>query len=108
MPRAIAYSCLRGEIQVKSSLYVLLLAAVLCGHGIAQSTQTPEGLKQYVPVLPSVKEKFWPVDPKLGYAMKPVGGGVYVITDDGWQFAFLVTDDGVVVFRHRQRHRQAD
>jgi glyoxylase-like metal-dependent hydrolase (beta-lactamase superfamily II) len=30
--------------------------------------------------------------------MKPVGGGVYVITDDGWQSAFLVTDDGVIVF----------
>ena len=83
---------------MKSSMYALLLAAVLCGHGIAQSTQTPEGLKQYVPVLPSVKEKFWPVDPKLGYAMKPVGGGVYVITDDGWQSAFLVTDEGVIVF----------
>lgn len=83
---------------MKSSMYVLLVAAVLCGRGIAQSTQTPEGLKQYVPVLPSVKEKFWPVDPKLGYAMKPVGGGVYVITDDGWQSAFLVADEGVIVF----------
>jgi len=51
-----------------------------------------------VPVLPSVRDKFWKVDPKLGYAMKLVGGGVYVVTDDGWQSAFLVTDDGVVVF----------
>jgi glyoxylase-like metal-dependent hydrolase (beta-lactamase superfamily II) len=45
-----------------------------------------------------VRDKFWKVDPKLGYAMKLVGGGVYVVTDDGWQSAFLVTDDGVVVF----------
>jgi glyoxylase-like metal-dependent hydrolase (beta-lactamase superfamily II) len=76
----------------------VLLLASLCGRGNAQSTQTPEGLKQYVPVLPSVRAKFWKIDPKLGYAMKGVGGGVYVLSDDMWQSAFLVTDDGVIVF----------
>jgi glyoxylase-like metal-dependent hydrolase (beta-lactamase superfamily II) len=79
-----------------ASLFVLL--AVLCGTAKAQSTQTPADLKQYVPVLPEVKAKFWKIDPKTGYALKPVGGGVYVITDDGWQSAFLVTNDGVIVF----------
>ena len=83
---------------MKKLVYGLAMAAALCGYGPAQSTQTSEGLKQYVPVLPSVREKFWVVDPKLGYAMKPVGGGVYVITDDGWQSAFLVTTEGVIVF----------
>ena len=75
----------------------LMLLLLLCGYGRAQSTQTPEGLKQYVPILPSVRKDFWEIDPKLGYAIKHVGGGVYVITDDGWQSAFLVTDDGVIV-----------
>lgn len=79
-------------------LSILMLAAALCGRCFAQSTQTPEGLKEYVPILPSVRANFWEIDPKLGYAMKSVGGGVYVITDDGWQSAFLVTDDGVIVF----------
>jgi glyoxylase-like metal-dependent hydrolase (beta-lactamase superfamily II) len=27
-----------------------------------------------------------------------VGGGVYVMSDKGWQSAWLVTDDGVIVF----------
>src|SRR6516164_9832471 len=54
--------------------------------------------KAYVPVLPSVKAKFWKIDPALGYAVKDVGGGVYVISDNMWQSAFLVTDNGVVVF----------
>ena len=54
--------------------------------------------KTYVPVLPSVKAKFWKIDPALAYAVKDVGGGVYVISDNMWQSAFLVTDDGVVVF----------
>jgi glyoxylase-like metal-dependent hydrolase (beta-lactamase superfamily II) len=83
---------------MKNFLYALALASIPCIHGLAQSTQTPDGLKEYVPVLPSVRANFFDVDPKLGYAVKSVGGGVYVISDNGWQSAFLVTDDGVIVF----------
>src|SRR5215469_5881280 len=54
--------------------------------------------KAFVPVLPSVKAKVWKIDPTLGYAVKDVGGGVYVISDNMWQSAFLVTDSGVIVF----------
>jgi flavorubredoxin len=52
----------------------------------------------YVPVLDSVKAKFWQIDPEIGYAVKNVGGGVYVISDNMWQSGWLVTDDGVIVF----------
>ena len=79
-------------------LYSLAFFALLCAHGFAQSTQSPEGLKEYVPILPSVRANFWDVDPKLGYAVKDAGGGVYVVSDNGWQSAFLVTDAGVIVF----------
>lgn len=82
---------------MKRRLYKICLVAVFSVGCLAQSTQTPEGLKQYVPLLPQVRAKFWEVDPKLGYAMKAIGGGVYVITDDGWQSAFLVTNKGVIV-----------
>src|SRR5260370_27725333 len=81
---------------MRKLLYVLLFAAVWGGQVSAQST--PESLKEYVPVLPAVKAKFWKIDPKVGYAVKNVGGGVYVISDNGWQSAFLVTDEGVIVF----------
>ena len=81
---------------MKKLIYLLILAAVLGGRVSAQYSQEP--LKEYVPVLPSVKAKFWTIDPKLGYAVKSVGGGVYVISDNGWQSAFLVTDEGVIVF----------
>src|SRR5580692_3266836 len=81
---------------MKKLIYFLILAAVLCGQVSAQSSQ--ESLNEYVPVLPSVKAQFWKIDPKLGYAVKSVGGGVYVISDNGWQSAFLVTDEGVIVF----------
>ena len=65
----------------------------------SQSGQdSPESLEGYVPVLSSVKAKFWKIDPAIGYAVKNVGGGVYVISDNAWQSAFLVTDEGVIVF----------
>jgi len=94
----IAYCEREVKFEMKSFLYTLALMAVLCGNGMSQSTQTPEGLKEYVPVLPSVRANFFDVDPKLGYAVKSVGGGVYVVSDNMWQSAFLVTDDGVIVF----------
>jgi len=79
---------------------ILMLATVLAGQVSAQSPQvdSPENLQKYVSVLPSVKASFWQIDPKLGYAVKSVGGGVYVISDNGWQSAFLVTEEGVIVF----------
>jgi glyoxylase-like metal-dependent hydrolase (beta-lactamase superfamily II) len=51
-----------------------------------------------VPILPSVRAQFFNVDPKLGCAVKEMGGGVYVVSDNGWQSAFLVTNEGVIVF----------
>jgi glyoxylase-like metal-dependent hydrolase (beta-lactamase superfamily II) len=45
-----------------------------------------------------LRAQFFNVDPKLGYAVKDMGGGVYVISDNGWQSAFLLTDEGVIVF----------
>ena len=84
---------------MKKLVGVLILATVFSGILSAQSADEcfQENLKKYVPVLPAVKAKFWKIDPALGYAVKNVGGGVYVISDNGWQSAFLVTDDGVIV-----------
>ena len=85
---------------MKKLIYLLLLATVFCVNVSAQSSQedSPEQLQKYVPLLPSVKAQVWKIDPKLGYAVHSVGGGVYVISDNGWQSAFLVTDEGVIVF----------
>src|ERR1700675_2523798 len=85
---------------MKKLVYVLALASALSVHVSAQSSagNSPEDLQKYVPVLPSVKAQFWKIDPKLGYAVKSVERGVYVISDNMWQSAFLVTDEGVIVF----------
>jgi glyoxylase-like metal-dependent hydrolase (beta-lactamase superfamily II) len=85
---------------MKKLIYLLLLATVFCVQVSAQSSQedSPENLQKYVPLLPSVKAQVWKIDPKVGYVVHSVGGGVYVISDNGWQSAFVVTDEGVIVF----------
>ena len=82
--------------RIKKFAVILMFALACCLPVSAQSS--PEETKEYVPILPSVKAKFWKIDPSLGYAVKNVGGGVYVISDNGWQSAFLVTNEGVIVF----------
>ena len=81
---------------MKKLIYLLILAAGLSGQVSAQTSQ--ESLHEYVPVLPSTRANFWKIDPKIGYAVHNVGGGVFVISDNGWQSAFLVTEEGVIVF----------
>ncbi len=81
---------------MKKTILILAVLFALCLPAVAQSSD--EGLTRYVPILPSVKAQFFDVDPKLGYAVKSMGGGVYVISDNMWQSAFFVTDDGVIVF----------
>src|SRR5271155_2485419 len=61
-------------------------------------TDSPEGWREHVPVLPAVRAKYWNIDPAVGYGMKDFGNGVYALSDNGWQSAFLVTDAGVIVF----------
>lgn len=84
------------NLGAKTIILILIFAAMSCISLLAQSSDGD--MKSYVAVLPSVKSKFWKIDPALGYAVKDVGGGVYVISDNGWQSAFLVTNDGVMVF----------
>jgi glyoxylase-like metal-dependent hydrolase (beta-lactamase superfamily II) len=81
---------------MKKTILILAVLFALCLPAVARSSD--EDLTGYVPILPSVKAQFFDIDPKLGYAVKSVGGGVYVISDNMWQSAFFVTDDGVIVF----------
>jgi glyoxylase-like metal-dependent hydrolase (beta-lactamase superfamily II) len=61
-------------------------------------TDSPEVLREHVPVLPAVRAKYGNIDPAVGYGMKDFGKGVYALSDNGWQSAFLVTEAGVIVF----------
>ena len=46
------------------------------------TTISARDLKAFVPVLPSVRAQFFNVDPKLSHAVKDMGGGVYVVSDN--------------------------
>jgi len=81
---------------MKRLVYGLVFVLVLCAPAFGQTSE--EEFRKYVPVLPSVKANFWKIDPAVGYTVKSFGGGVYVISDNGWQSAFLVTDEAVIVF----------
>jgi len=70
---------------MRKLIYVLLSAAIWSGKSRPVFTRVFEGVCS---ILPSVKAKFWKIDPKVGYAVKNVGGGVYVMSDNGWQSAF--------------------
>ena len=97
---------------MKKFVFLFLLSGVLGVHvSFAQESQhapkqpsalagtdSPETLREHVPVLPAVKAKFWNIDPALGCGMKDFGNGLYALSDNGWQSAFLVTDAGVIVF----------
>jgi glyoxylase-like metal-dependent hydrolase (beta-lactamase superfamily II) len=56
------------------------------------------GAEDYVPVLPEVRARALPVDPKKGYLVMEVKPGVFVITDGAYQSAFVTTGEGVVLF----------
>jgi glyoxylase-like metal-dependent hydrolase (beta-lactamase superfamily II) len=98
---------------MKKLIFPFTFAAVLAGQiAFAQEssqpapkqppalagTDSPEALRQHVPMLPAVRAKYWNIDPAVGYGMKDFGNGVHVPSDNGWQSALLVTDAGVIVF----------
>jgi len=78
---------------MKTRLFVILFVPLIGSAGA--QIKPPDA---YAPLLPAAKEKMWKIDPKVGYAVKEIGNGMYVISDNGWQSAWLVTNDGVIVF----------
>jgi glyoxylase-like metal-dependent hydrolase (beta-lactamase superfamily II) len=98
---------------MRKLVLLFMLAVALRGQGVfAQEplqpspkqpsalagTDSPEALREHAPVLPAVRAKYWNIDPAVGYGIKDFGNGVYALSDNGWQSAFLVTDAGVIVF----------
>ena len=87
--------------QVMIVTAALFLGATLSvAQSRAQSTARTAGraLTDYAPVLPSMLERAWGIDPSKGVTTRQVADGVFVVTDGVWQSAFVVTDGGVIVF----------
>jgi glyoxylase-like metal-dependent hydrolase (beta-lactamase superfamily II) len=78
------------------------IAAVILGLGLAVGAtgraQNAETLPNYVRLLPQVKAKATPVDPRKGYAVKELKPDVYMITEGAYESVFVTTGKGVVLF----------
>jgi glyoxylase-like metal-dependent hydrolase (beta-lactamase superfamily II) len=78
------------------------IAVVILGLGLAVGAtgraQTSETLPNYVRLLPQVKAKATPVDPRKGYAVKELKPDVYMITEGAYESVFVTTGKGVVLF----------
>jgi glyoxylase-like metal-dependent hydrolase (beta-lactamase superfamily II) len=83
--------------QLKLPLAVLVAAIAFVAAAFAQE-QGKNDSPKYAPVLPEVKARALRVDPKKGYLVKEVKPGVFVITDGGYQSAFVTTGQGVILF----------
>jgi glyoxylase-like metal-dependent hydrolase (beta-lactamase superfamily II) len=68
-------------------------------HALTRSAAAERpALPDYAPLLPQVKARAWPVDPKKGYVVKKLKADIFVITDGGYQSLFAATGNGVVLF----------
>jgi glyoxylase-like metal-dependent hydrolase (beta-lactamase superfamily II) len=80
-------------------LYVLVSLLVIgasSSHVAALASQP--SLPEFAPLLPQVKARAWPVDPKIGYLVRELKPDIYMITDGGYQSLFVTTGKGVVLF----------
>jgi glyoxylase-like metal-dependent hydrolase (beta-lactamase superfamily II) len=75
---------------------VALVLAVFGGSGAA--AQQPEKLPDFAPLLPEVRAKTNTVDPQKGYLVQQLKPNLFMITDGGYESAFVTTGKGVVLF----------
>jgi glyoxylase-like metal-dependent hydrolase (beta-lactamase superfamily II) len=80
-----------------SSIAVLTLVLALFGADGAVAQQS-ETLPDFAPLLPDVRAKTNTVDPQKGYLVKELKPNVFMITDGGYESAFVTTGKGVVLF----------
>jgi glyoxylase-like metal-dependent hydrolase (beta-lactamase superfamily II) len=83
--------------QLKAILAALVAGIGFAAAGFAQE-QGKKHAEKYAPVLPEVKTRALPVDPKKGYLVRKVKPGVFVIADGIYQSAFVTTGQGVILF----------
>jgi glyoxylase-like metal-dependent hydrolase (beta-lactamase superfamily II) len=78
---------------------VLALTFSVCiGPGARTHAQETTTLPNYVPLLTEIKQKAPVVDPHVGYVVKELKPGVYMITEGAYESAFVRTGKGVVLF----------
>ena len=83
-----------GKHEATTARFLGFLAVSL----LVASAIGAQALPDYVPLLPTVKEKAVAVDPHKGYALKLLKPDVYMITEGAYESMFVTTGSGVVLF----------
>lgn len=84
---------------MRSRIHPCIGLAVLATSLLGVSrAQTSEPMPNYPPLLPQVRARALKVDPKKGYLVKQLKPGIFMITDGGYESAFVTTGEGVVLF----------
>jgi glyoxylase-like metal-dependent hydrolase (beta-lactamase superfamily II) len=79
------------------SIAAVGLAVALFGGSVAMAQQV-ERLPDFAPLLPDVRAKTNHIDPQKGYLVQQLKPNVFMITDGGYESAFVTTGQGVVLF----------
>jgi glyoxylase-like metal-dependent hydrolase (beta-lactamase superfamily II) len=79
------------------SIAAIALVFVLFCVGEAKAQQS-EKLPDFAPLLPEVRAKTNIIDPQKGYLVQELKPNVFMITDGGYESAFVTTGQGVVLF----------
>jgi glyoxylase-like metal-dependent hydrolase (beta-lactamase superfamily II) len=79
------------------SIAAIALVLALLGAGGAVAQQAKK-LPDFAPLLPEVRAKTNTVDPQKGYLVQELKPNVFMITDGGYESAFVTTGQGVVLF----------
>jgi glyoxylase-like metal-dependent hydrolase (beta-lactamase superfamily II) len=80
-----------------SSVVTVAVVIALFGGGGAVAQQA-ERLPDFAPLLPDVRAKTNTVDPQKGYLVQELKPNIFMITDGGYESAFVTTGQGVVLF----------
>ncbi|MFA8385658.1 MAG: MBL fold metallo-hydrolase [Pelagibaca sp.] len=65
---------------------------------ISTDTDHPDSFRHFAPELPAMRARVPEVNTDIGLHVGEIAPGLFFVTDMIYQSAFLVTDDGVVVF----------
>ena len=70
---------------------------------ISTEVEHPDSFRHFAPELPAMRERSAQINPDFGLHVSEIEPGLFFVTDLIYQSAFLITDEGVVVFDARSR-----
>ncbi|MEH6724583.1 MAG: MBL fold metallo-hydrolase [Hyphomicrobiales bacterium] len=74
------------------------VAGHITANTIRLQPNHPDSFRHFAPELPDMRARVSPINTEFGVHVSEIEPGLFFVTDQIYQSAFLVTDEGVVVF----------